>query len=82
MSTAYAVAQPPAPNLLNPPPELVKKRRKVASRAIPDCVIREYREDGITDADLYEQLVEREKKLDWITQRKRIELGSTVKRIA
>ncbi|KAG8727970.1 SWI/SNF complex component snf12, partial [Ceratobasidium sp. 423] len=74
MSTAYAVAQPQAPNVLNAPPELVKKRRKLASRAIPDAVIREFRENGITDADLYEQLVEREKKLDWITQRKRIEL--------
>ncbi|KAH7325338.1 hypothetical protein B0J17DRAFT_723105 [Rhizoctonia solani] len=81
MSTAYAVAQPPAPNLLNPPPELIKKRRKLASRAIPDCVIREYRENGVTDADLYEQLVEREKKLDWITQRKRIELQDAIHKV-
>ncbi|KAJ1300093.1 hypothetical protein OPQ81_002575 [Rhizoctonia solani] len=81
MSTTYAVAQPPAPNVLNPPPELIRKRRKLASRAIPDAVIREFRENGITDAELYEQLVEREKKLDWITQRKRIELQDALQKV-
>ncbi|CAE6479717.1 unnamed protein product [Rhizoctonia solani] len=81
MSTTYAVAQPLAPNLLNPPPELLRKRRKLASRALPHAVIQEFREAGITDADLYEQLVEREKKLDWITQRKRIELQDGLQKV-
>ncbi|CAE6486344.1 unnamed protein product [Rhizoctonia solani] len=81
MSTTYAVAQPLAPNLLNPPAELVRKRRKLVARALPDAVIQEFRENGITDAELYEQLAEREKKLDWITQRKRIELQDGLQKV-
>lgn len=81
MSTAYSVPQPAAPNAFLPPPDLVKKRRKLASRVLPDAVIREYRENGQPDADLYEQLVERERKLDWITQRKRIELQDGLQKV-
>ncbi|KAF8596834.1 SWI/SNF complex 60 kDa subunit [Ceratobasidium sp. AG-I] len=81
MSTAYSVPQPAAPNVFLPPPDLVKKRRKLASRVLPDAVVREYRENGRPDADLYEQLVERERKLDWITQRKRIELQDGLQKV-
>ena len=81
MSTAYSVPQPAAPNVFLPPPDLIKKRRKLASRELPDSVIREYRESGRPDADLYEQLVERERKLDWITQRKRIELQDGLQKV-
>ncbi|KAG9075559.1 SWI/SNF complex component snf12, partial [Ceratobasidium sp. 370] len=58
-----------------------KKRRKLATRVLPEAVIREFRESGRPDADLYEQLVERERKLDWITQRKRIELQDGVQKV-
>ncbi|QRV90415.1 SWI/SNF complex protein [Ceratobasidium sp. AG-Ba] len=80
MSTAYHPPTP-APNAFLPPPEIVKKRRKLATRVLPEAVVREYRENGQPDADLYEQLVEKERKLDWITQRKRIELQDSIQKV-
>ncbi|KAG9088155.1 SWI/SNF complex component snf12, partial [Ceratobasidium sp. 392] len=70
-----------APNVFLPPPEIIKKRRKLATRVLPEAVIREFRESERPDADLFEQLVERERKLDWITQRKRIELHDGMQKI-
>ncbi|KAG8714226.1 SWI/SNF complex component snf12 [Ceratobasidium sp. 394] len=80
MSAAY-LPPVPTPNAFLPPPEIVKKRRKLATRVLPEAVIREFRENGRPDADLYEQLVERERKLDWITQRKRIELQDGMQKV-
>ncbi|KAF8747632.1 TPR-like protein [Rhizoctonia solani] len=73
MSTTYAVAQPQAPNLLQPPQELIRNAENLLP-VLFQMLSSESQRKWITDADLYEQLVEREKKLDWITQRKRIEL--------
>ncbi|KAG8725173.1 SWI/SNF complex component snf12 [Ceratobasidium sp. 395] len=81
MSTAAYLPPAPTPNTFLPPPEIVKKRRKLATRVLPEAVIREFRESGRPDADLYEQLVERERKLDWITQRKRIELQDGIQKV-
>lgn len=69
MSTACSVRHRRAQHV-SASPDFGKKRITVVS----GVVIQESRENDQPDADLYEQLVKRERKLDRIIQRKRIEL--------